>query len=84
MTRLLFFGRLRDVAGGSERSLALPPEIGTVRELRAWIGADHVALAEALNAGAVRVAIDQVMCVDDDASVRGAVEIAFMPPLSGG
>lgn len=84
MTRVLFFGRLRDVAGHGERELDLPPEIATVSDLRAFVGKDDALLAEALSPRAIRVSVDQVICVNDDASVKGAEEIAFMPPLSGG
>ena len=84
MTRLLFFGRLRDVAGESERDLDLPAKLATIADLRAWLGESDAALAEALNARGIHVAIDQVICVRGEGHVRGAAEIAFMPPLSGG
>lgn len=44
MTRLLFFGRLRDVAGEGERLVELPADIGTVSELRAWLANDDADL----------------------------------------
>jgi molybdopterin converting factor small subunit len=37
MTELLFFGRLRDVAGYSATSRELPESVRTVAELRAWL-----------------------------------------------
>lgn len=84
MTRLLFFGRLRDVAGHAEREVNLPPDVATVAQLRIFLGASDSALGEAISARGVRVAINQNFCVDDQASVEGAHEIAFMSPLSGG
>ncbi|MBL8547836.1 MAG: MoaD/ThiS family protein [Hyphomonadaceae bacterium] len=84
MTRLLFFGRLRDVAGCSERLVDLPSNIGTVAELRAWIGEGDPNLGAALETRGVHVAVDQVICNRATEAVRGAGEIAFMPPLSGG
>lgn len=84
MTRLLFFGRLRDVAGQSAQELDLPAHVKTVADLRAWLATNDAALGAALSAGGIHVAIDRAMCSRDDASVRGAQEIAFMPPLSGG
>lgn len=84
MTRLLFFGRLRDVAGFAERDIDLPPEIATVSDLRAFLSAIDPELGEAMSARGARVAIDQNFCLNDLESVHGAGEIAFMSPLSGG
>jgi molybdopterin synthase sulfur carrier subunit len=84
MTRLLFFGRLRDVAGEGERELDLPVPVETLADLRAWLASDDAALGQALNAHGVHVAIDRVMCTNAATPVRGAREIAFMPALSGG
>lgn len=84
MTRLLFFGRLRDIAGHGERLVDLPAHVGTVAELRTWISELDAALGEAVQARGLHVAIDQVICNRADGDVRGASEIAFMPPLSGG
>jgi molybdopterin synthase sulfur carrier subunit len=83
MTRLLFFGRLRDVAGDSERKLDLPPHVATVADLRTWLAESDAALGAALAARGIHVVVDQVIR-SGDVSVRGAAEIAFMPPLSGG
>lgn len=83
MTRLLFFGRLRDVAGQSERDLELPPHVATVADLRAWLAESDAALGEALAARGIHVVVDSVIRAGD-VSVLGAKEIAFMPPLSGG
>ncbi|MGD9965767.1 MAG: MoaD/ThiS family protein [Hyphomonadaceae bacterium] len=84
MTRLLFFGRLRDVAGASEQNIELPSDIATIADLRRWLGAENDVLGEALNARSVRVAVDRLIASDDCVLVRGAAEVAFMPPLSGG
>lgn len=84
MTRLLFFGRLRDVAGYAERDIVLPESIETIADLRAHIAAEDSALGEALAERGVRVAINHCFCLTDCAQARGADEIAFMPPLSGG
>jgi molybdopterin synthase sulfur carrier subunit len=84
MTQILFFGRLRDVAGCSAAQRQIPDSVGTVAELRAWLRKDDPLLGAAICASAIRVAVDQVLCVNDDESIRDAQEIAFMPPLSGG
>lgn len=84
MTRLLFFGRLRDVAGEGARDVDLPAHIETVADLRAWISERDAELGQALQARGIHVAVDQVICNRASETVRGAREVAFMPPLSGG
>jgi molybdopterin synthase sulfur carrier subunit len=83
MARVLFFGRLRDVAGASE----IHVEGGAERlsALRAKLGLDNENLAQALNAPSVRVALNQKLIISgDDPLVQSGDEIAFMPPVSGG
>lgn len=84
MTRLLFFGRLRDIAGYAERRIDLPQEIETIADLRAYLAARDATLGQAIAERGVRVAVNQTFCTSDAAPTRGAVEIAFMSPLSGG
>jgi len=84
MTRLLFFGRLRDVAGYAEREFVLPSEIETIADLRVYLAAYDPHLGEAVAARGVRIAVDQAFCASEGAPARDAREIAFMSPLSGG
>lgn len=83
VTRLLFFGALRDAAGGSTRDATLPRGVDTIGSLRSWLGAEDPLLAAALAAPGVLFAVDQKMA-SEDASVVGAGEVAFMSPMSGG
>jgi molybdopterin synthase sulfur carrier subunit len=83
MMRLLFFGRLKDVAGAAQRSLEPPHGVRTAAELIDWIGRDEPTLGEALRSRSVRIAVDAEF-VSRETSVAGAKEIAFMPPFSGG
>jgi molybdopterin synthase sulfur carrier subunit len=84
MTKLLFFGRLRDVAGQAELLCELPGSVATISDVRAWLKQRDEALGEAVAAPDVRIAVNQAFCLDDNEPVHGASEIAFMPPLSGG
>ena len=84
MTKLLFFGRTRDASGCSEMDCELPGSVESVADLRTWLAAQDPDLGAALAARDIRVAADRSMCADERASIRGAAEIAFMPPLSGG
>jgi sulfur-carrier protein len=81
MARILFFGRLRDLAGAG--ACEAPAGCATLVQLRAQLAAGNPALGEALAGPSVRAAIDRVIA-PADASIVGAQEIAFMPPLSGG
>lgn len=83
MTRILFFGRLRDVARESEREIDLPQHVATAADLRAWLAEKDAVLGEALAARGIHIVVDRVVRTGN-VSVRGAKEIAFMPPLSGG
>ena len=79
--RLLFLGRLQDVAGEPERNLPADPgeTIGTLLDRL------EPALAEALRSPRVRVALNGVVLGEiAAASIAGDDEIAFLPPVSGG
>lgn len=79
MARVLLFGRLADVAGWRERDIPA----WTLGELRGRIATEDPALFEALQAPAVRTAVDQVL-VSLDVDLAAHSEVAFLPPMSGG
>jgi molybdopterin synthase sulfur carrier subunit len=81
--RVLFFGRLAEVAGRRERLVALDgaADLGAVI---AALGAGAPELAAALAAPSVRVAINQKVTAGRGARVAPGDEIAFLPPVSGG
>ena len=81
MTRVLLFGRLRDVAGWRERDIA--PFPATLSALRSLLAAEDPALGAALAGPGVRAAVDQAL-VQGDVALRPGVEVAFMPAMSGG
>lgn len=84
MTRVLFFGRLRDVAGCGEREIALqsPIELAGLRRLASGGDDDFEAV---LAAPYIRIAINAVLAPSGAAlSVAPGDEVAFMPPFSGG
>lgn len=83
MVRVLFFGRLRELAGAPEMTRALPAETATAEDLARLLAAENPALGAALAEPSVRVAVDREFAART-ASLAGAGEIAFMPPLSGG
>jgi molybdopterin synthase sulfur carrier subunit len=79
VARVLLFGRLADVAGWRERDIPA----SSLADLRGRIAAEDPALFEALQAPAVRTAVDQEM-VTLDVALQPGSEVAFLPPMSGG
>ena len=73
--KVLFLGRLQDMAGGAERTVAYREDVA------ALIGTFDVDLAEVLRSPKVRVAVNggfgATALADGD-------EVAFLPPVSGG
>jgi len=82
MTKILYFGRLSDITGISEETLDLPSDIASAGQLRSWL--DHRFETDgALLDQTIRIAINSEITFDT-ASLVGAQEIAFMPPVGGG
>jgi sulfur-carrier protein len=82
--QILYFARLRDAMGHGREQVELPPGVGNVGELRAWLMQRGSPWREAfVDVRAVRAAVDQVM-VDDAAALRDGAEVAFFPPVTGG
>ena len=83
MTKILFFGPIRDAAGCAEMEVELPAGVDTLARLRDWLGARDAHLGQAIRSHTIRVAVDQAF-VAHDAALERPEEIAFMSPLSGG
>lgn len=81
--RLLYFGRLAEVAGTRGGEVDLPAGVATVGRARGWIGRENPALGQALASPTVRAVVDDEVATDDR-SLSGATELAFLPPVSGG
>jgi molybdopterin synthase sulfur carrier subunit len=81
--RVLFFGFLRERAGGSERVADLPSNVRTGHDLIDWLGQDDMEFRRALQSPSVKLAVDGSI-TDRDAAFDSPREIAFLPPYSGG
>lgn len=81
--RILFFGRLADVAGRREAVVALsgPTDIAAII---ATLGEGAPELAAALAAPSVRVAVNKRVAPLRAGKAEPGDEIAFLPPVSGG
>lgn len=81
--KVFFFGKLKDVAGGSERNVDLRGFPIPVSALIDIIAGDDTLLADALRSPHVKIIVDQAIIRCDD-EIQRADEIAFLPPVSGG
>lgn len=83
MARLLFFGKLADLAGTTMREERLPDGASKIADLINVIGAKDETLAAVLREQTVRFVVNEKM-VSGDISISNEDEIAFLPPVSGG
>jgi sulfur-carrier protein len=82
--KILFFARLRQIAGRGEEEIDVPASVGTVSELIDFLKARDEGLAHAFSdSRIVRAAIDRKHA-PLDATIAGAAEVAFFPPVTGG
>ena len=80
--KILYFAWLRERIGLPSEELE--NRSGTVRDLIDQLRAREARYALAFaDLSAIRVAVDQQL-TDFDASIEGATEVAFFPPMTGG
>ena len=79
--RVLLFGRLGDLAGWRERSF--DPAPASLSALKALLAGLDAALGEALAGPGVQAAVNHAI-VRGDVALAAGVEVAFLPPMSGG
>lgn len=77
--KLVFIGRLEDVAGEPEREVECASTIGKV------VAGLEPELAEALKGERIRVALNgDVVTGGQPIELKDGDELAFLPPVSGG
>ena len=82
--KLLYFAWVREKTGKAEEILDVPADVGTVAELVVWLKGLGPEYAEAFaRADVIRAAINRTH-VQPTASLVGAREVAFFPPVTGG
>jgi sulfur-carrier protein len=82
--KLLYFAWLREKVGCGAEEIELPEGIATVADVVGWLKTRGAQFDEAFaRPEVVRAAVDKVH-VKAGASVAGAREIAFFPPVTGG
>jgi len=82
--QLRFFASVREALGTSQETLAVPAQVRTIGDLRAFLRERGDAWADALADGrALRVAYNQQMA-DAETALSNGCEVAFFPPVTGG
>jgi sulfur-carrier protein len=82
--KVKYFAWVRERIGKAEETLEPPADVRTVSELIAWLSDQGEGYAYAFEKPKViRAAIDHTH-VQADATIAGAREIAFFPPMTGG
>ena len=80
MIRLVFLGRLADLAGTGERELAVHGPV-SLAQLLTLLGDP---LAAALGEPRVKLALNGVLAAREGLELAPGDELAFLPPVSGG
>ena len=82
--KAVYFAWVRERIGLTEEEISPPVDVRTAGELVLWLAGRGENYAHAFeNPGIIRVAIDRCH-VKPDASISGAREAAFFPPMTGG
>ena len=82
--KIRYFAWVRERVGKPEEDVELPAGITTVAELVEWLAGRGEEYAHAFeNRKTIRAAIDRAH-VKPDAALKGAGEVAFFPPMTGG
>ena len=82
--KILYFARLRQIIGRGQDEIEIPLEVKTVSTLIDYLKTKDERVAEAFgDLRVLKVAINQKHATLD-APLKGATEIAFFPPVTGG
>jgi molybdopterin converting factor small subunit len=82
--RLVFLGKLGDVATPDLSDIALPGGVHTLADLKDWIVRGQPSLGRAMAAMPVRLIVNHSVAHDLSVAINDSDEIAFLPPMSGG
>jgi molybdopterin synthase sulfur carrier subunit len=82
--KLCYFAWVREQTGIDQEQIELPDSVKTVADLIAWLKSRGPEFQMAFErAEVIRAAVDQTH-VPHETQIRGASEIAFFPPVTGG
>lgn len=80
--KILYLGRLSDVAGRREEKLELPNDVSNLSDLKNWLSAEHT-MGDALIEQSIKTLVNQALVLEDF-TLKGDEEIGFLPPVGGG
>lgn len=82
--KAVYFAWVRERIGKTDEDIDPPASVTNIGELIAWLSSRGEEYAYAFEKpGVIRAAIDRKH-VKHDAAIKGAREIAFFPPMTGG
>ena len=82
--KAVYFAWVRERVGKAEEELEPPSSVRTVGDLIAWLSGRGEGYAHAFERPSiVRAALDRVHA-RPEATIAGAKEVAFFPPMTGG
>ncbi len=82
--KAVYFAWVRERVGKAEEELEPPSSVRTVGDLIAWLSSQGEGYAHAFERpSTVRAALDRVHA-RPEATIAGAKEVAFFPPMTGG
>jgi molybdopterin synthase sulfur carrier subunit len=82
--KIRYFAWVRERVGKTDEDVEPPPGVATVGDLMTWLAGRGEEYAHAFeNPKVIRAAIDRSH-VRPEASIAGAREVAFFPPMTGG
>lgn len=82
--KLCYFAWVREQTGIDQEQVELPDGVTTITDLIGWLKSRGPEFEMAFDrADVIRAAVDQAH-VPHETPIRGASEIAFFPPVTGG
>jgi sulfur-carrier protein len=82
--KILYFARFKQMIGRGSDDISLPASVTSVNALlNHLVATDEKCAAAFADLRTLKVAVDQNYCALD-ASIIGAKEVAFFPPVTGG
>jgi molybdopterin synthase sulfur carrier subunit len=81
--KIVYFASFRERLGLNEEEVDLPPETRTVADVINFLAVRDEFYKDVFSSGLARAALDK-QHAKPDASIAGAKEIAFFPPMTGG
>ena len=82
--KVRYFAWMKRTVGVAEEEVTPPSDVTTVADLVSWLRQRSAGHAEALAEGAAFGAAVDRRTTTFDVSIRGAGEVAFFPPFTGG